>query len=76
MLGAVPDHLKTRGMCNKAVDWDLYLLRYVPDHFKTQKMCEGVVKRVPPMLRHVLDWFVTRTWIDMWCDDDDLYDEG
>ena len=33
MLGAVPDHLKVREMCKKAVQEDLCLLEYVPDWF-------------------------------------------
>ena len=37
MLGAVPDHLKARWMCNKAVDRHLYLLRYVPNQFVTRE---------------------------------------
>ena len=38
MLGAVPDHLKARGMCNEAVRNNPYTLKYVPDKSKTQVM--------------------------------------
>ena len=37
-LKHVPDHLKTQGMCNKAVDRHLYLLQHVPDWFVTQQV--------------------------------------
>ena len=37
-LKHVPDHLKTQGMCNKAVDRQLYLLQHVPDWFVTQQV--------------------------------------
>ena len=37
-LKHVPDHLKTQGMYNKAVDRHLYLLQHVPDWFVTQQV--------------------------------------
>ena len=33
----VPDHLKTRGMCDKAVRDDPSSLQYIPDWFVTQQ---------------------------------------
>ena len=37
MLKFVPDHLRTKKMCNYAVKKLPYLLRYVPDRYKTKK---------------------------------------
>ena len=37
MLKFVPDHLKTKQMCNYAVKKLPYLLRYVPNQYKTKK---------------------------------------
>ena len=36
----VPNHLKTREMCNKAVVEDPWQLSDFPDHLKTQGMCD------------------------------------
>ena len=33
----LPDHVKTKKMCQHAVKKLHYLLRYVPDQYKTQK---------------------------------------
>ena len=38
MLKCVPDHLKTKKMCKRAVTKLTYPLRYVPDQYKTQQM--------------------------------------
>ena len=40
----MPDHLKTQGMCEKAVEEDPYQLDDFPDHLKTQEMCEKAVE--------------------------------
>ena len=37
MLKFIPDHLKTKQMCNYAVKKLPYLLRYVPNQYKTKK---------------------------------------
>ena len=37
-FGDVPNHLKTREMCNEVVGQRLCLLRYVPDWFVTQQV--------------------------------------
>ena len=39
MLKFVPDHLKTKIMCELAVKKLPSLLRYVPDQYKTEEMC-------------------------------------
>ena len=40
MLEYVPDHFKTREMCDDMVIEDPLLLRYVPDWFVTQQLIE------------------------------------
>ena len=54
MLTFVPDHLKTKQMCNYAVKKLLFVRRYVPDQYKTKKMYnrailenDGTLKSVP-----------------------------
>ena len=37
MLEYVPDHFKTREMCNDAVIEDPYPLQFIPDWFVTQQ---------------------------------------
>ena len=51
----VPDHLKTREVCERAVEDNLYTLEFVPDHLKTRGMCEGAVDAHPWQLCHVPD---------------------
>ena len=43
----VPDHLKTQGMCGKAVTFNPYMLRFVPDRFKAQEMSDAAVMKDP-----------------------------
>ena len=40
MFGDIPDHLKTREVCNEAVGWHLCLLDHIPDWFITQQQIE------------------------------------
>ena len=56
-LRFIPDHLKTQGMCNKAVEKDPYNLKYVPNQFKTRKMCEKAVEDDPETLKFVLNQY-------------------
>ena len=35
----MPDHLKTKQMCNYAVKKLPFVIRYVPVRYKTKKMC-------------------------------------
>ena len=37
-INEVPDHLKTQGLCIKAVEKGAWLLKYVLNHFQTQEM--------------------------------------
>ena len=43
MLKFIPDHLKTKKICEHIIKKLPYLLRYVSDRCKTQKMCEKVM---------------------------------
>ena len=43
MLKFVPDHLKTKKMCKRAVKRLPYPLRYVPDQYKIRQMCDKAV---------------------------------
>ena len=45
VVGYVPDNLKTREMCEKAVEKGLWSLKDVPDNLKTREMCEKAVKK-------------------------------
>ena len=48
-------------MCNKAVVFNPYPLRFVPDHLKTKEMCNNkAVTFSPSNLRHALDYFKTQ----------------
>ena len=42
-LRLVPDHLKTKKMCNHVVEKLPFVIRYVPDRYKTQQMCDKPV---------------------------------
>ena len=46
-LKFVPDHLKTRDMCDEAVGRYAYTLKYVSDNLKTQRMCERAIEKRP-----------------------------
>ena len=39
MLKFIYDHLKTKQMCNYAVEKLPFMIRYVPDRYKTKKKC-------------------------------------
>ena len=41
--------------CERAVEKNLWCLKYVPDHFKTDKMCEKAAEDEPKTLRYVPD---------------------
>ena len=43
----IPNHLKMKEMCNKAVGLDPRSLAFVPDDFITQGICNEAVCRVP-----------------------------
>ena len=60
MLGYIPNHFKTQGMCERTVEENLWSLVYVPDQYKTQEMCEKAVKDEPYILKYVPDHFKTQ----------------
>ena len=62
-LEHVPDHLKTREMCNEAVEKYPWSLEYVPHDPKFGEMCEKAVEKDPWSLRYVTDHF--KTWGDV-----------
>ena len=64
-LTFLPDHLKTKGMCDKAVCRDPWLLFDVLDHFKSQEMCKRVIEENLQVLKYVPDQFK----IQKMCDD-------
>ena len=69
VLRCVPDHLKTKKMCEKAVEAGPWLLYHVPDCFKTEKMCERAVAKSLWALEYVPDQFVAQGQIKLWDDD-------
>ena len=73
LLGYVPDRFKTQEICNKAVEEDPWQLGNHPDHFKTQEMCDKAVRDYLFSLLFIPDWFVTQQQIDIWYDNDYVY---
>ena len=71
----ISDHFKTQEICNKVVEVDPWQLKDVPNHFKTQEMCNKAMRYYPFSLQFVPDWFVTQQQIDVWYDDNYVYDD-
>ena len=59
-LDYVPDHFKTKRMCERAVEDEPETLEYVPNHLKTEEMCKEAMRNNPYMLRYVADHFKTQ----------------
>ena len=59
MLKYVPDYLKTKKMCERAVEEDSWSLAYVPDRFKKEDMRKGVCFH-PWLIGHVHDQHITQ----------------
>ena len=74
-LEYVPDNLKTQMVCIKTLEVDPSLLKHAPDYFKTQKMCDDAVRDYLFSLQFVPDWFVTQQQIDIWHDDNYVYND-
>ena len=74
-LQFAPDHFKTQEMYNGVVEVDPWQLKDVPDHFKTQKMCDNAARDYLFSLQFVPDWFLTQQQIDVWYDDDYVYND-
>ena len=52
----IPNHFKAQGMCESAVEDNLWSLVHVPDQYKTQEICNKAVKKKDPwLLRYVPD---------------------
>ena len=49
----VPDHFKTKEICNDAVEKDPYRLGDVPARYKTARVCEIIIERDPDALKPV-----------------------
>ena len=71
----ISDHFKTQEICNKVVEVDPWQLKDVPNHFKTQEMCNKAMRYYPFSLQFVPDWFVTQQQIDVWYDDNYVYND-
>ena len=71
----IPDRFKTEEMCNKTVEVDSWHLKDVTDRFKAQEMCNKVVRYYLFPLQFVPDWFVTQQQIDVWYDDNYVYND-
>ena len=72
----IADHFKTQEMCEKAIEEDPWQLKDVLDCFKTQKMCNKAVRYYLFSLQFDPDWFVTQQQIDLWHDDDYVYNDN
>ena len=53
------NHLRTKGICEKAAGIRLWLPIDVPDQYKTQEMCDAVVREDFSSLQLVPDWSMT-----------------
>ena len=69
----VPDRFKTQEMCNEVLEVDPWQLYDVPDYLKTQEICDKAVRDYLFSLQFVPDWFVTQQQIDIWYDNDYVF---
>ena len=60
----VPDHFKTEGMCEGAVEKNQYTLRDVPLHFRTQEMCIKAVEKYLYPLKFVSEHLKSKEMCD------------
>ena len=55
----VPEEFRTRAVCVKAVERNIWFFNTIPDEFKTREMCERVIESGHSLLLDYLpDWFV------------------
>ena len=59
MLYAVPDCIKTKRICERAVEYDPETLEYMSDHLKKEEIWKEAVRREPYALMCVPDCFKT-----------------
>ena len=64
LLLLVPDHIKTKGMCENAVAKNLFLSEDIPDRLLTQEMCDIAVCTEPWSLRIFPDHFKSKEMCD------------
>ena len=74
MAAILPDHLKFREICSKAVSIYPRSLQYVPDCHITQEMSNEAVHKRSILLENVPDGFVRSKQVNLWYDDD-YYDD-
>ena len=58
MLKFVPDHLKTKKMCQNAVNNLPFVIMYVPGQYKTKQMCVKVILENGGILEVILDLYI------------------
>ena len=78
ILYYVADRLRMQEMYNEIMHTMPNAFHCIIDHFKTQEMCNKKEKMpwVYFSLQFVPDWFVTQQQIDVWYDDDDIYNDN
>ena len=59
-LTFLPDHLKVKGMCNKAFCREPSTLKFIPGNIQTQEMWKRDVEKNPQLLKYVPDGFETK----------------
>ena len=64
LLLLVPDHIKAKGMCEKAVEKNPCLLKDVPERLLTLEMCDNAVRMEPWSLRIIPDYFKSHEMCD------------
>ena len=71
-----PDRFKTQEMYIRAVKVEPRDVYDAPNHFKTQEMCDKAVRDYLFSLRFVPDWFVTFKQLNLWYDDNYVYNDN
>ena len=71
-----PDRFKTQEMYIRAVKVEPRDVYDAPNHFKTQEMCDKAVRDYLFSLRFVPDWFVTFKKLNLWYDDNYVYNDN
>ena len=75
-LRHVPNFLKTKEICIKVVEKDPWLFGNVPEYLKTQEMYDKAVRDYLFSLQFVPDWFVTYEQLNLWYDDNYVYNDN
>ena len=56
----IPDHLKTREVCDETVRIKSYSLNFIPTHLKTREICNEVMHIIPVTFLVISDYFKTQ----------------